>query len=1081
MSGTSYTNIFGGKVIIPAYQSYIQYTLTSLIPQINLTWPSQFVDSANYVSNIIQVEATTTGTSLVMPDATLVSVGQSTLIVNNGVNSVIIYENDATTVITTLTAGQSEYIYLTDNTTTNGTWSSILFGSGSLSPVTSVGIASSSPDLTVSGSPITSSGVITLGLAEDLAQLTSFGSGVGIPARTGTNTWALRTLMGTANQTLVANGDGVAANPTVLLAQNISGITSITASNVQIGVGQTNTISTADMSALLLPESIYLRAVGASGSPSLRWYDADNTNYVAFKAAETLTVNTTWTLPLTDGTINQVLTTDGAGNLSWTDGGGGGGAVSSVNGTANRIAVSPTTGVVVVDIDAAYVGQASITTLGVIATGTWEATLISPTFGGSGVANPTAHGILIGEGSSPFNSVVLTNNQLLVGVTGSDPVGTLSPTGLTSVGVGNLTLSGTTITSSGAMTISTGANGDLSLEPNGSGSTLLKADPTQPLGAVTKQYVDAIAAGLIIQPSAFAATTANLTATYNNGASGVGATLTNSGTQAVFTIDGVSPSVSDRVLIKNQTTQAQNGIYVVTDVGSISTNWVLTRAANYDTNTEITPGDLVIITDGTVNAITSWVQTATVVTVGTDPVIFNQFTYGATIVSVSGTANRITVTPGNAPVVDIASTYVGQTSLTTLGTITTGTWNATPVTVPYGGTGNTTFTAYSIICAGTTATGPFQNVVGTGTATQVLTSNGAGALPSWQDAGSSLPPSVTGQNMLVNGGFQVAQRGAGGSAVFSVPASSFQYTLDRWQMATSGSDPHTVSQIYGPNTGLSGLGGIYLCKIQRNPGATGTNSSFAQSLTRIMSAGAAGNSVTVSFRAIAGANYSPVGGALKVRLYTGTGTTDSSCFSGWTGAANQVVTVNINAVSLATYTATFAIPSNVTQIATVFNTDSTGTAGADDSYYLTNVKTEIGTVATGFAHESFQAVALQCYPFYQKSFEYTTAPAQNVGAFTGEFNFLATVASPSGTNNNSSGGFYYSTPLNPTTAYTLTTYNPAFNNAEMYRNTLSNASFVGTNLRNSSHKMFELNGLAPAGTIIGYLCGVHWAVDCELN
>lgn len=1076
----SFTDIFGGAVVSPSYVNYTEFSLTSLNSPLTLVLPLAFQTSTSVVAQIVNLTANAPSLSVVMPNMTLTSVGFSVLFVNIGAQTITVYKADGVTSLTTLASGQAVYTYLTDNTTANGTFTSIDFGGG-VSAVTSVGIASTSPDLTVSGSPITSAGVITLSLAQDLLALTGFGAGTGFPARTGTNTWALRTLSGITNQIVIVNGDGVAGAPIVGLAANVSGITSLTASNVQIAVGQTNTISTSDGNPLLLPQTISVRASGGSGSPSVRWYDANNTNYVAFKAASVLTVDTTWTLPLTDGTVNQVLTTDGAGNLSWTAGGGGGGAVSSVNGTANRIAVSPTTGVVVVDIDAAYVGQASITTLGTVGTGTWEATLISPTFGGSGVSNPTVHGVLIGEAGSPFNSVVLANNALLVGVTGSDPVGTLAPTGLTSVGVGNLTLSGTTITSSGALTISTGANGDLALQPNGSGSTLLKNDPTQPLGAVTKQYVDAIAAGLIVQPSAFAATTANLTATYNNGASGVGATLTNSGTQAVFSVDGVSPALTNRVLVKNQTTQAQNGIYVVSNVGSVSTNWVLTRAANYDSNTEITPGDLVIITDGTVNAVTSWVQTATVTTVGTDPVIFNQFTYGATIVSVNGTANRITVTPGNAPVVDIASTYVGQNSITTLGTVTTGVWQGTPVTVPFGGTGNTTFTAYSVICAGTTSTGTFQNAVGTGTAAQVLTSNGAGALPTWQDSGASLPASVTGQNMLINGGFQVAQRGTGGSAVFSVGATALQYTLDRWQMATSGSDPHTISQISGPSTGLTALGGYFLCKVQRNPGATGTNSSFGQSLTRVMSAGAAGNSVTVSFRAIAGANYSPVGGALKVRIYTGTGTTDSSCFTGWTGAANQVVTVNINAVSLNTYTATFVIPSNVTQVATVFNTDSTGTAGADDAYYLTNVKTEIGTVATAFAHESFQAVALECYPFYQKSFEYTTAPAQNVGTFTGEYNFLATVASPSGTNNNSSGGFYYSTPLNPTTAYTLTTYNPAFNNAEMYRNTNGSASFVGTNLRNSSHKMFELNGLAPAGTVVGYLCGVHWAVDCELN
>ena len=106
-----------------------------------------------------------------------------------------------------------------------------------------------------------------------------------------------------------------------------------------------------------------------------------------------------------------------------------------------------------------------------------------------------------------------------------------------------------------------------------------------------------------------------------------------------------------------------------------------------------------------------------------------------TVTSVSGTTNRITVTPSSPnPVVDIAATYIGQSSITTLGTITTGVWNGTAVTVPFGGTGDTSFTAYSVICGGTTSTGALQNVSGVGTSGQVLTSSGAGALPVWANS-----------------------------------------------------------------------------------------------------------------------------------------------------------------------------------------------------------------------------------------------------------------------------------------------------------------------------------------------------------
>lgn len=119
-------------------------------------------------------------------------------------------------------------------------------------------------------------------------------------------------------------------------------------------------------------------------------------------------------------------------------------------------------------------------------------------------------------------------------------------------------------------------------------------------------------------------------------------------------------------------------------------------------------------------------------------------TFG-TVSSVSGTANRITSTGGTTPVIDISASYVGQSSITTVGALASGSLAAgfTPVTVPLGGTGNTTFTPYSVICAGTTATGTFQNVSGLGNAGEALFSNGAGLLPTWQPVSTVTPAALT--------------------------------------------------------------------------------------------------------------------------------------------------------------------------------------------------------------------------------------------------------------------------------------------------------------------------------------------------
>ncbi len=162
------------------------------------------------------------------------------------------------------------------------------------------------------------------------------------------------------------------------------------------------------------------------------------------------------------------------------------------------------------------------------------------------------------------------------------------------------------------------------------------ATPTAATDAANKQYVDDVAQGLHVHAASLAATTAALTATYSNGTDGVGATLTNSGTQAAFVTDGVTPTVGARILVKNQATAAQNGIYTVTNTGSVSTNWVLTRATDFDTATEIAGGDFTFVDTGTTLANTGWVSSSEVNTVGTDAVTFQQFSGAGTFLAGGG-------------------------------------------------------------------------------------------------------------------------------------------------------------------------------------------------------------------------------------------------------------------------------------------------------------------------------------------------------------------------------------------------------------------------------------------------------------
>lgn len=130
------------------------------------------------------------------------------------------------------------------------------------------------------------------------------------------------------------------------------------------------------------------------------------------------------------------------------------------------------------------------------------------------------------------------------------------------------------------------------------------------------------ASGLELEKDCYVASTVNLDAIYNNNISGVGASLTNNGALAVFAIDGVTPALTTRILIKDQTDTFQNGIYKLSVAGDVSTPWVLTRTLDYDSINEINNGDVVSVTNGTVNAVTRWRQNSDVTVIGTSPITF---------------------------------------------------------------------------------------------------------------------------------------------------------------------------------------------------------------------------------------------------------------------------------------------------------------------------------------------------------------------------------------------------------------------------------------------------------------------------
>jgi len=159
--------------------------------------------------------------------------------------------------------------------------------------------------------------------------------------------------------------------------------------------------------------------------------------------------------------------------------------------------------------------------------------------------------------------------------------------------------------------------------------------PVNASDATPKSYVDAAIAGLEWKQAVAAGTVSNLTATYSNGTAGVGATLTNSGTQAAFATDGYTAALNDRILVKSQTSQLQNGIYQVTTLGSASTNWVLTRTTDANTSAELNNATM-YVTNGTTLSDTGWTQTIPNPTVGTSNVVFVQFSGSGTYTAGTG-------------------------------------------------------------------------------------------------------------------------------------------------------------------------------------------------------------------------------------------------------------------------------------------------------------------------------------------------------------------------------------------------------------------------------------------------------------
>jgi hypothetical protein len=530
------------------------------------------------------------------------------------------------------------------------------------------------------------------------AALSLNSSPTGIQVKTGSNTLTGRTLAVNAGLT-IANGDGVAGDPTIGLGAVLSNVAGITGTGILAMAS--GTFSPVTLTGVSGQISI-TNGTGAGGNPTfgLSASGVVAGTYGSGSIVPVFAVDTYGRLTLVTNTAISIsalqITSD---TLSITRGGTNAGTANGAltnllpNQTGNNGRVLATDGSLT--YWAAVGGTGTVTN---IATGT-------------GLTG----GPITTTGTISIDSTVVTlgGTQTLTGKSISGLTNTFS--NIPNSGLTNSSLTvGTTAISLGSSSLTLG----------GLTSVAVTQDPTSALQLATKQYVDAVAEGLHVHAACAAATPGTLasitggTVTYNNGTAGVGATLTLS--VALTVLDGYTLLNGDRVLVKNEATQANNGIYTWATGGT-----VLTRATDFDTAAEMASGDFTFVSNGTLYANTGWVQTDPVTVVGTSPVTWIQFsgsgaytagtglTLTGTQFSITNTAvtaaaygsassvgtftvnaqGQLTLAASTAIAINgnqitsgtVGSAYItgSYTGITGVGTLTAGTWNATAITDTY--------------------------------------------------------------------------------------------------------------------------------------------------------------------------------------------------------------------------------------------------------------------------------------------------------------------------------------------------------------------------------------------------------------
>ena len=365
-----------------------------------------------------------------------------------------------------------------------------------------------------------------------------------------------------------------------------------------------------------------------------------------------------YNLPLTDGNSGQALITNGSGAVTFTTistnltvgaDTGSDDVVSLISdvlefqgGTSVNTAV--TNNVITINADIATASARGVASFNsshfTVSAGAVSAN--DATTSNKGIASFDSTDFTVSSGAVTVNATTLGSSTLNPGAT------TTSLAGLQQLDVDNVRVDTNTIST-------TDTNGDLVLSPDGTGTVTVPSGYKNRTGfgansLVSKEYVDAIKQALDVKDSVRLATTANLASNYNN----AGGTLTNSGSNAALQLDGVTVVAGNRILVKDQSSAAENGIYVVTTVGDGSTAWVLTRADDANVSAEMTGGVFTFVEEGTVGADNGYVFTHNgAPTLGTTALTVSQFSGAGQIVAgdaLSKSGNTLNVNDDNITV-----------------------------------------------------------------------------------------------------------------------------------------------------------------------------------------------------------------------------------------------------------------------------------------------------------------------------------------------------------------------------------------------------------------------------------------------